>query len=100
MPRWPEDHRLYTSMPFDTDGTESVRPCGCSETDGSGWVSLCRMHAFAPTMYDCLRQIVSTPLRGDEAIRATTEVLTGIESARMATQVDNKRQRRRRAPYL
>ena len=86
-------------MAVDTDWTDSSQPCGCKierETDDPAvWATLCLVHAFAPAMYDCLRQIVSTPLLGDAAISAATEVLGRMESVRMNTQILDERKRRR-----
>src|SRR5260370_34160724 len=92
MPRRPDDPRFYVSMVVDTDWTDSSQPCGCKierETDDPAvvWATLCLVHAFAPIMYDCLRQIVSTPLLGDAAISAPTEVLGRMESVRMNTHI-------------
>jgi hypothetical protein len=99
MPRRPDDPRVYVSMVVDTDWTDSPQPCGCKIERETGdptvvWASLCLVHAFAPFMYDCLRQIVSTPLRGDAAISAATEVLGRMESIRMNTQIADERKRR------
>ncbi len=40
---------------------------------GTARAKLRHCHAFAPIMYDCLRQIVSTPLFGDAAIKRRRE---------------------------
>ena len=91
---------MYTSMFLLEDWQDSPQPCGCKierqdDNPKEAIASLCLIHTFAPWMYDCLRQIVATPLRGDEALSAATEVLGRMESVRMTTQIMQERDRRR-----
>ena len=53
------------------------------------------MHTFAPAMYDCLRQIVATPLQGPAAISAATDLLARMEGSRLTLQILRERQARR-----
>jgi hypothetical protein len=46
-------------------------------------------------MYNCLRQIVATPLQGPAAVSAATDVRARMEGSRLALQVMQERQARR-----
>jgi hypothetical protein len=91
---------MYVSMFLMEDWAASPQPCGCTierqdDNPKEAIARLCWMHTFAPLMYDALQQIVTTPLRGDEAISTATAVLGRIESVRMNDQVFRERQQRR-----
>ena len=101
MPRrQPDDPRMYVSMFLLEDWQSSPQHCGCTierqdDNPREAIASLCLIHTFAPAMYDCLRQIVATPLQGPAAISAATDVLGRMESTRMTLQSVRERQARR-----
>ena len=91
---------MYVAMSLLEDWQSSSQPCGCTieredNNPKEAIASLCLMHMFAPAMYDCLRQIVATPLQGPAAVSAATDLLARIEGTRLSSQIFRERQARR-----